>query len=288
MRRSVRDAIVGFSLIGALVAFSGSLLWLRGIRIGSTTWRINAYFSDASGLAERSPVTYRGILVGSVGEIKVSPQSVEAILEIDNHNLRLPLPVFARITNSSLLGGDVQVSLISQGEASKNVTVFPYHPSCPTKEILCDGASIPGEPLANISTMTEALERLLRQSEKDKVVSNLVDSTKQFDQTQKNLDELINQFKSELIRAEPIITNLNKATSHINNILGSLDNPNTLQDLKNITSKTSALSDKAESFGEELENAINDKTLMNALRTITIGLGEFFNELYPSKTAEKS
>ena len=35
MRRSLRDAFVGFSLLGGLVIFSGAMLWLRDFRLGS-------------------------------------------------------------------------------------------------------------------------------------------------------------------------------------------------------------------------------------------------------------
>ena len=64
MRRSVRDAIVGFTVIGGIVGFAATAMWMRGIRLGSGHWTVTASFSDAGGLAERSPVTYRGILVG--------------------------------------------------------------------------------------------------------------------------------------------------------------------------------------------------------------------------------
>ena len=64
-----RDAILGFSLIGGIAIFSGTMLWLRGVSMGSKKWAITANFLDASGLAEGSPVTYRGIVVGSVKKI---------------------------------------------------------------------------------------------------------------------------------------------------------------------------------------------------------------------------
>ncbi len=65
MRRSVREAIVGFSIVGAIAAFAGTMLWMRGIRLGAETWTVTVRFDDAGGLDARSPVTYRGILVGS-------------------------------------------------------------------------------------------------------------------------------------------------------------------------------------------------------------------------------
>ena len=115
MRRSFRDAIVGISILGGIIAFGGSMLWLRGIKIGANTWTIKANFSDASGLAERSPLTYRGILVGEVGSIDVKPETVQAVLKVEKIDLRLPKPVIARVVKNSLLGGDVQVALFSNG-----------------------------------------------------------------------------------------------------------------------------------------------------------------------------
>ena len=47
MRRSLRDAFVGFSLLGGLVIFTGSMLWLRDFRIGSKAWEVYANFKDA-------------------------------------------------------------------------------------------------------------------------------------------------------------------------------------------------------------------------------------------------
>ena len=82
MRRSVREAIVGFSIGGAIAGFAGTMLWLRGVRLGSETWTVTADFANAGGLAARSPVTFRGIMVGTVRSVDVTPMSVRATLEI--------------------------------------------------------------------------------------------------------------------------------------------------------------------------------------------------------------
>ena len=115
MRRSVRDAIVGFTVIGGVVAFAATLSWMRGVRLGSGDWGLTVRFADAGGLAVRSPVTYRGIVVGAVKAIQVTPSAVVAELEIDKADLRLPLPVTATVGSGSLLGGDAQVTLVSTG-----------------------------------------------------------------------------------------------------------------------------------------------------------------------------
>ena len=119
MRRSVREALVGFSLLAALASGFGFWLWLKGVSLSRNTWTIRASFADAAGLAERSPVSYRGVLVGNVRRITVSDKAVEAELEINDPRLRLSRPVAARVGASSLLGGDAMVSLLSAGPTAR-------------------------------------------------------------------------------------------------------------------------------------------------------------------------
>ncbi|MEC9452112.1 MAG: MlaD family protein, partial [Cyanobacteriota bacterium] len=142
MRRSVRDAIVGFSIVGAVVAFAGTLLWLRGVRLGANVWSIKVNFPDATGLAERSPVTYRGILVGTVVKIDVTSQAVRATLEINKGDLRLSKPVVAKVASSSLLGGDSQVALVSLGKPLSANAPLPGSIDCSGSNVLCNGATI--------------------------------------------------------------------------------------------------------------------------------------------------
>ena len=123
MRRSLRDAFVGFSLLGGLVIFSGAMLWLRDFRLGSKTWEISASFKDASGLAKMSPVTYRGIIVGSVQKISFTPNTVETKIKLNNDKLILPKPVIAKIVTSSMLGGDAQLSLAQNSKLSGSIII---------------------------------------------------------------------------------------------------------------------------------------------------------------------
>ena len=115
MRRSLRDAIVGFSLVGGLIIFSGTMLWLRGFRLGTKSWFVSAEFKDASGLAEMSPVTYRGIVVGSVEKISFTLDSVQAKIKLHNKGLILNKPVIAKVVTSSILGGDAKLALMGLG-----------------------------------------------------------------------------------------------------------------------------------------------------------------------------
>ena len=281
MRRSLRDAFVGFSLLGGLVVFSGAMLWLRDVRIGSKTWEISANFKDASGLAQMSPVTYRGIIVGSVQKIKFTQSTVETKLKLNKDNLILPKPVIAKIVRSSVLGGDAQLSLISLGKSLTRDELIEFKKDCPNERILCDGDSIQGKQMASISSLTEGVNTIIDQADREAIVEKLSASIIQFDKTQANLDELILFSKSELIRAKPIISELKEASMHLNNILASFNNPETLKDIKEITSTSSSITKKIDQISSDMGNMMEDKELVEALKRVTIGLGKLFDEIYP-------
>jgi len=281
MRRSLRDAFVGFSLLGGLIIFSGAMLWLRDFRLGSKTWEISANFKDASGLAKMSPVTYRGIIVGSVQNIDFTPNTVETRIKLHNNNLILPKPVIAKIVTSSVLGGDAQLSLISLGKSLKRNEVFTVNKNCPNKRILCNGDKVKGVEMVSISSITEGIDQIIDQTDKQAIVDKVSESIKQFDRTQANLDELVLLSKSELIRAKPIISELTKASIHLNNILESLDNPKTLKDIKELASTSSSLTKKIDQMSSNMGNIMEDKELIDALKRVTIGLSKLFDDIYP-------
>ena len=295
MRRSVREAIVGFSIVGALVGFTGTMLWLRGVRLGSENWTVTAEFADAGGLAERSPVTYRGIVVGVVQKVEVTPAAVQAVLEINRDTLLLPMPVTASIGTGSLLGGDAQVNLVSEGQSARltPATPGPKAKGCQSSLVLCDGATIRGQQGASLDSVTASMQRLLQEAEQQKLVSSLVSSAKEFDAVAKEAKTVLAQLGDELERAAPTITNLNDATAeavgaarHIKNLSAALDNPKTVSELKETVSNARSLTQRFDAVGGDIQKLTDDPRFMDSIRDVAIGLGAFFQELYPAQTGK--
>ena len=285
MRRSVRDAIVGFTVLGGLVGFVATGMWMRGIRLGSSEWRLTANFNDASGLAERSPVTYRGILVGSVRSIKVTSSAVVAELEITKGDLRLPLPVTATISSASLLGGDAQVALMSRGKPLPKDAPLPKAAHCQAKAQLCDGATVMGREAPSIATVTDTFQELLTQAQVEKLIPNTAASIEQIDATAKSFEALTVQLKAELSKVDPVLRNLQAATAHANNIVAALDNPETLSSLRQTATNAAELTAKLDAVGGDVETLTSDPAFMEGLRNVTIGLGALFSEVYPAETS---
>ena len=286
MRRSVRDAIVGFTVIGGIIGFTSTALWLRGVRLGSSHWILTARFNDAAGLAERSPVTYRGILVGSVRSIAVTPEAVVAELEIDNGDLLLPLPVTATVGSSSLLGGSAQVALVSSGVPLAKDAPLPRAANCRPEQQLCDGSTVQGREAASVSTVTQTLQELLAQAQKERVIPHAAESLEQIDATAKQFEALTVQLQDELDKAAPVIRNLELATAHLNHIVAALDNPETLNELKQTAANAAQLTAKIDAVGGDVAQLTGDPEFMKGVRNLTIGLGELFGEIYPAQTAQ--
>ena len=286
MRRSVRDAIVGFTVIGGIIGFSSTALWLRGVRLGSSHWTLTALFNDAAGLAERSPVTYRGILVGSVRSISVTSESVVAELEINKADLRLPLPVTATVGSASLLGGSARVALVSSGTPLPPDAPLPQAPACQPTRQLCSGGTVVGQEVPSLSTVTATMQELLAQVQDERVIPNVAASLEQIEATTKSFELLTVRLQDELVKAAPVIRNLELATAHINNIVASLDNPQTLRELQQTAANAAQLTATIDAVGGDVAQLTSDPEFMKGVRNLTIGLGELFGEIFPAQTAQ--
>jgi len=281
MRRSLRDSIVGFSLVGGLIIFISFSFWLRGIKLSSKDWFIFANFNNASGLSKKSPVTYRGIIVGSIEDLIFTNESIKAKIVINNPEIILAKPAFAKVVTNSFLGGDVQVALeTSEANLPKN-TEKATSKLCNSKLIVCEGDTIKGKKLSSLSNITNKINELLKDSNQENLVENIINSIAQFDKTQENLDELIYLSKEEINRVKPLLKDLIVAAGHLNTILGTLNNAETLEDIKLTLEASSSITQKIDLMANDFELLMKDQELTSALRDLAIGLSKFLNEIYP-------
>ncbi len=281
MRRSLRDSIVGFSLLGGILIFTSFSFWLKGVKLSSKNWHLFAEFNNASGLSKKSPVTYRGILVGSIEDILFTNESIKAKIVLNNPEIILSRPAFARVVTNSFLGGDVQVAIETSGKTIPKNIAKPTSERCNSKLIVCQGDSITGKQLSSLSNITNTLNQLLKESNQENLIENIVTSIDQFDRTQENLDELIYLSKQEILRVKPLIEEITIAANYLNNILSTINDEETLNDIKLTINNARSISSKIDNMSDDFENLTNDKELIKSIRDLTIGLSKFLNEIYP-------
>ncbi|ABM71531.1 possible ABC transporter [Prochlorococcus marinus str. MIT 9515] len=281
MRRSLRDSIVGFSLLGGILIFTFFSFWLRGVKLSSKNWYLFAEFNNASGLSKKSPVTYRGILVGSIEDILFTNESIKAKIVLNNPEIILPKPAFAKVVTNSFLGGDVQVSLETSQKTIPKDIAKAISEECDSELIVCQGDTITGKQLSSLSNITNRINQILKESNQENLIENVVNSIDQFDKTQENLDELIYLSKQEILRVKPLIKEVTVAAGHLNSILSAIDNEDTLKDIKLTINAAESISGKLDNMSDDFEGLMKDKELTKSLRDLTIGLSKFLNEIYP-------
>jgi len=94
-------------------------------------------------------------------------------------------------------------------------------------------------------------------------------------------DELIYLSKQELQRIEPLIKEITIAANHLNNILSTIDEKETLNDIKLTINAARSISTKIDNMSDDFEKLTKDKELTKSIRELTIGLSKFLNEIYP-------
>ena len=305
MRRSVREALVGFSLLGAVAGSFGLWLWLRGVSLSQNNWTVRARFEDAAGLADRSPVIFRGVQVGSVKRIQTTSAAVLADLEISDPSLRLARPTIAQVETGSLLGGDAQVALISTGNPLPANGPNPGDKDCKPALMVCAGNELTGVAAASLQSVTELMQHLLVEAERQKILPQVAATTRSIAATSRSFDvtsresqiflkeaqRLVKDLNAAVGKADPILANLNTASAeaaaagrHVRNLTATLDNPKTLAELKTTVSNAQRLTARVDAVGGDVSKLTSDPAFRDGVRSVAIGLGQLFDELYPAQT----
>jgi len=200
---------------------------------------------------------------------------------INNPEIILAKPAFAKVVTNSFLGGDVQVAIeTSEAKLPKNIEKATSK-LCNKNFIVCEGDTIKGKQLSSLSNITNKINQLLKDSNQENLVKNVIKSIEQFDKTQENLDELIYLSKQEINRVKPLLSDLTVAAGHLNTILATMNDAETLEDIKLTLEASSSISQKINLMADDFELLMKDQELTSALRDLAIGLSKFLNEIYP-------
>jgi phospholipid/cholesterol/gamma-HCH transport system substrate-binding protein len=106
LRRSTRIQLVVFAVVAVLVigytgfhyANLGRLFGLRGY------YTVQIQLANAGGIFPQADVTYRGVSVGRVGAVRLTPTGVEADLNISNSAPPIPADLQASVADLSAVG----------------------------------------------------------------------------------------------------------------------------------------------------------------------------------------
>ncbi|KKZ12647.1 MAG: hypothetical protein TE42_03710 [Candidatus Synechococcus spongiarum SP3] len=314
MRRSLREAAVGLSILAALVVASGLWLQLRGNRLFGTAWTITVRLDDATGLASRSNVLYRGVDVGTVQSITPQPDFVAVQVQLSAPELAIAQPVRARVTTGSLLGGTAQLVLIGSSRPLA-APVSPTAEDCPSAQQLCAGAVLPGDQSPSLDAVVASITKLLDYvididllGSADETIKALTDTSNIVTTAAAETITLMQSLQNLVQRLEPTVDNVNTSTAnvatltgHLANVSAELDRPETIakfmQTMTNVEKATDQLSAKAgtilvnvegftaslDEIGSDILGITSDPAVAEGLRNLVVGLGLLFEDLYGAK-----
>lgn len=103
LNRSVRFKLIAFVIIGVLAT---GFLGVRYLGVGTFggDYRVSVSLTEAGGLFENGEVTYRGVPVGRIDDLRATPDGVDVVLRIDGDARPIPDDVQVVVANRSAIG----------------------------------------------------------------------------------------------------------------------------------------------------------------------------------------
>jgi phospholipid/cholesterol/gamma-HCH transport system substrate-binding protein len=118
-------AVFGIAYVGGTYAGLDRLFFSRG-------YEVTVQFADSGGIFTNAEVTYRGVAVGRVTELRLSDTGIDVVLDIEDSAPPIPADTRAAVVNRSAVG-------------EQYVDLIPDHSDPP---YLTDGSVIPREHTA--------------------------------------------------------------------------------------------------------------------------------------------
>ncbi|NET38623.1 MAG: MCE family protein [Cyanothece sp. SIO1E1] len=143
--RTIREGSVGLFILVGLVLFGGLALWIRGLNLGTRSYRIVLEFSNTANMQLGAPVRYRGVAVGKIVDIKPGSNTVDVLVEISRPDLPMPSAVAVEANQSGLIG-ETSIDIFPQTALlEETMTASPLASDCDSNIIICDGDRLQGD-----------------------------------------------------------------------------------------------------------------------------------------------
>jgi phospholipid/cholesterol/gamma-HCH transport system substrate-binding protein len=103
--RRTRVQLAIFALITMVgVAFVGARYARLDRLIFDDSYKVVAHFADSGGIFQGAEVSYRGVTIGRVSDMRLTRKGVDVVLDIQNNTGRIPSDTRALVANRSAVG----------------------------------------------------------------------------------------------------------------------------------------------------------------------------------------
>lgn len=201
---------VNYTIVGLFVVFFGiAMVWFAfwlakyGLKESYSTYKIEMTESIA-GLSKDSSVTFRGVDIGRVKQIRINPKNIERIEILLDIQKEIPIKEDMR-ASTQMLGVTGLLSIEIDGGSNASALLEPtptYIPLIKTK------ISLLGTLKNNLESMSEKLDTILSQSQKllsdkniqsiEMILNNVEIATKKSEEVEDKAIMLMNETNSTL------------------------------------------------------------------------------------------
>ncbi|MDO4921722.1 MAG: MlaD family protein [Phascolarctobacterium sp.] len=272
---------VGAFALGGAVVLAGIITFMGAFSFGKKGYELRIDYPQVSGLMPGHVVRYAGVQVGTVKELKVAPDKVEVIAEIDD-NIKIPQGSVFSIAADGIMG-------------EKYVNVAP--PLKMGQGFITEGSTIKGVPgggmdefFANSGDLVTRLENIAGAFENIFGDKEVQESMKDGFKNMRDISENMNTFTK--VMADVAVANqqdisrmiqqmselsqhMNGTVSHIESIMDGVDNNGqTGRNIAAIVANIEQTSERMENIVQMLESVAQDPVTQQSLKDTLVNVKE--------------
>lgn len=272
---------VGAFALGGAVVLAGIITFMGAFSFGKKGYELRIDYPQVSGLMPGHVVRYAGVQVGTVKELKVAPDKVEVIAEIDD-NIKIPQGSVFSIAADGIMG-------------EKYVNVAP--PPKMGQGFIAEGSTIKGVPgggmdefFANSGDLVTRLENIAGAFENIFGDKEVQESMKDGFKNMRDISENMNTFTK--VMADVAVANqqdisrmiqqmselsqhMNGTVSHIESIMDGVDNNGqTGRNIAAIVANIEQTSERMENIVQMLESVAQDPVTQQSLKDTLVNVKE--------------
>ncbi|MGB3614360.1 MAG: MlaD family protein [Elainellaceae cyanobacterium] len=171
--RIVREGSIGLLILVGLLIMGGLVFWLRGLRLGRQSYRINVDFNTVAGMQPGAPVRYRGVQVGRIQAVKPGTNRARTVLEIGSADLIIPRDAIVEANQVGLIG-ETSIDIVPQSTLpDAALDMKPFGESCDPEVIMCDGTLIQGVEGVSYDTLIRTTAKLAERFDNPELVAEI-------------------------------------------------------------------------------------------------------------------
>lgn len=241
------EVAVGVFMLGIIALLAYFTIIISGVDVLHGRHKVVAKveFTDVGGLKNQDSVMYRGMKVGSVEDIVLSPSNIHVVVEI-NQDVVLRENYRASVCNLSMLGGNYL--LLEEGEGK----------ILPLDKTLFKGEK-PTNWMNDISEIARNLNAVVSGGELKSIITNINDASvmikgivARLERGEGSLGKLLSSNDTAYVALETSLMNISNLTANANNPSNSIGR--IISDNGQLYDRLSGTLENAESIAAGLKN----------------------------------